>query len=90
MTKAELIAKIADKTDNSKSCVDDVLGTLIETIIDEVKADGSVALAGFGAFSLTQRAARTGRNPQTGAAIQIAASKAMKFKASKAVKDALN
>ena len=89
MTKAELIAKIADKTETSKVRVDQILGALVETIVDEVKGGGDITLTGLGTFSLTQRAARKGRNPRTGATIDIPASKAMKFKPSKAVKDLL-
>ena len=90
MTKAELITKIAEKTDTTKTSVDQTLGALIEIIVKEVKAGRSITLAGLGTFSLSKRAARKGRNPQTGETIKIKASKALKFKASKAVKDALN
>ncbi|MDY6851082.1 MAG: HU family DNA-binding protein [Thermodesulfobacteriota bacterium] len=90
MTKAELLAQIAEETETSKVRVEKILETIIETIVNEVKADRSLTLKGLGTFSLAKRAARKGRNPKTGAEIDIAASKSMKFKPSKTVKDVLN
>ncbi len=90
MTKAELVAHIAEKVDTSKTEADQFLSTLVEAIVSEVKAGRDIALTGLGTFSLTERAARKGRNPRTGEALDIQASKAMKFKQSKTVKDALN
>ena len=90
MTKAEFIGKIAEKTDKSKDSVDQVLTAAVEVIIERVNAGDSVTLAGLGSFSLSERAARAGRNPKTGEVIEIPASKAIKFKLSKAAKDAVN
>ena len=90
MNKAELIATVADKTGASKAQVEKVMGALVETIIAEVKAGNDISLTGLGTFSLAERAARKGRNPQTGEPIDIPESRSMKFKAGKPVKDALN
>ena len=90
MNKAELIATVAEKTGASKAQVEKVMGSLVETIIAEVKAGNDISLTGLGTFSLAERAARKGRNPQTGEPIDIPESKSMKFKAGKPVKDALN
>lgn len=90
MTKAELVAQIAEETETSKVRVEKILETIIKTIVDEIKAGRSLTVKGLGTFSLAERAARKGRNPKTGAEIDIAASKSMKFKPSKAVKDVLN
>jgi DNA-binding protein HU-beta len=90
MTKNELAEKIAGSTGMPASQARDVLETTIEAISSELAAGGEVALAGFGKFSVSQRAARQGRNPSTGATIQIAASKAAKFSAASALKKRLN
>jgi DNA-binding protein HU-beta len=90
MTKNELAEKVAGSTGLSASQSRDVLETTIEAISGELAAGGEVALAGFGKFSVSQRAARQGRNPSTGATIQIAASKAAKFSAASALKKRLN
>jgi DNA-binding protein HU-beta len=90
MTKAELVAAIAQKTNTSKIRVDQILIALVQVVSDEIKAGGDVTLTGLGTFSPTERAARKGRNPRTGEEIDIAASKAVKFKASKTLKDKLN
>ena len=90
MNKAELITTVADKTGASKAQVEKVMGALVETIIAEVKAGNDISLTGLGTFSLAERAARKGRNPQTGEPIDIPESRSMKFKAGKPVKDALN
>lgn len=82
MTRVELAAKVG---------VDDkALKAVFDAIKDEVVAGNKVDIAGFGSFQPVDRAARTARNPQTGEAIQVAAKKAVKFKASKTFKDALN
>jgi DNA-binding protein HU-beta len=90
MTKNELAEKVAGSTGLSASQSREVLETTIEAISNELAAGGEVALAGFGKFSVSQRAARQGRNPSTGATIQIAASKAAKFSAASALKKRLN
>jgi len=90
MTKNELAEKVAGSTGLSATQSREVLETTIEAISNELAAGGEVALAGFGKFSVSQRAARQGRNPSTGATIQIAASKAAKFSAASALKKRLN
>ncbi|HVR07758.1 MAG TPA: HU family DNA-binding protein [Thermoanaerobaculia bacterium] len=90
MTKNDLAERVASKTGMSASQARGAVEAAIETISDELASGGEVALAGFGKFSVSQRAARTGRNPSTGATIQIAASKAAKFSAASALKKRLN
>jgi DNA-binding protein HU-beta len=90
MTKSELAEKVAERNGLSASQARQVLETAIEVISGELAAGGEVALAGFGKFSVSQRAARQGRNPSTGAPISIAASKAAKFSAASALKKHLN
>lgn len=90
MTKAELVARISEEAGITKTQADKTLKALVETIISEVKGGDRITLTGLGTFSLAEKAARTGRNPQTGASIQIPASKGLKFKASTTVKDSLN
>lgn len=90
MNKSELIEAMADSADISKAAAGRALEGMIEAITAAVKSDDTVSIVGFGTFSLRERAARTGRNPKTGAEIQIAASKSPAFKAGKAFKDAVN
>jgi DNA-binding protein HU-beta len=90
MTKNELAEQIASRNGLSGSQARQVLESTIEAISDELAAGGEVALAGFGKFSVSKRAARTGRNPSTGQTIQIAASKGAKFSAASALKKRLN
>jgi len=90
MNKSELIASIATGADISKADAERALNATISTITSELANGGEVALVGFGTFKVNDRAARTGRNPQTGATIQIAAAKVPAFKAGKALKDACN
>ena len=90
MNKSELIEKIADAADIKKVEAGRALDAFIEAVTAELKADGTVQLVGFGTFQVRERAARTGRNPQTGAEIQIAAANVPGFKAGKALKDAVN
>lgn len=90
MKKAELIEKIAAETGMTKKDVNAVCDALVATIADVMAADDSIQLAGFGTFASKSRAARTGRNPQTGATIEIPASRQASFSASKALKDKLN
>lgn len=90
MNKSELVAKIAEGADLSKASAGRALDSLIGSITAELADGGDVALVGFGTYKVNDRAARTGRNPQTGAEIQIAAAKVPAFKAGKALKDAVN
>ncbi|AMG32104.1 DNA-binding protein HU-beta [Grimontia hollisae] len=90
MNKSQLIDKIAENADLSKAAAGRALDALIEAVSDSLKEGEQVALVGFGTFSVRERSARTGRNPQTGAEIKIAAAKVPGFKAGKALKDAVN
>jgi DNA-binding protein HU-beta len=90
MTKADLIEKMADASGCTKACAGKALDGAIGAITKAVKRGDKVALIGFGTFSLSKRKARTGRNPQTGATIKIAAKKLPKFSAGKAFKDTVN
>ncbi|MGO9378093.1 MAG: HU family DNA-binding protein [Dissulfurispiraceae bacterium] len=89
MTKAELIDKIAKDAEISKKQADAAIVSFTEAVAKTVKKDGKLILVGFGSFSLAKRKARTGRNPQTGAALKIKASKTVKFTAGKTLKDSL-
>lgn len=90
MNKSELIDRIADASDISKASAGRALDAMLDSITGSLKDGESVALVGFGTFLVRERAARTGRNPQTGATIEIAAAKVPAFKPGKALKDALN
>jgi len=90
MNKSELIDAMADSADISKAAAGRALDGLIDAITAAVKKDDTVSIVGFGSFLLRERAARTGRNPKTGNAIEIPASKSPAFKAGKAFKDAVN
>ena len=90
MTKNELAEQIASRNGLAASQARQVVETVIETVSDELAAGGEVALAGFGKFSVSHRAARQGRNPSTGQTIQIGASNAAKFSAASALKKRLN
>jgi DNA-binding protein HU-beta len=89
MQKSDLIEKIADDSGISKAAADRALNSLLASVTKELKKGGRVSLVGFGTFSISKRAARTGRNPQTGEAIKIKASKVPKFSAGKTLKDAV-
>ena len=89
MTKADIIEKMAKDADVSKTAAGKALNSFIDNIVASVKKNNKVTLVGFGTFSQTKRKARTGRNPQTGEAIKIKASKAPKFTAGKSFKDAV-
>lgn len=89
MTKTELVAKMAEDAEITKSAANVAFDSLIDSITKSVKKGNKVTIVGFGSFSLTKRKARKGRNPQTGAAITIKASKAPKFTAGKSFKDAV-
>jgi DNA-binding protein HU-beta len=90
MNKAELVAAIAEKTELSKKDSEKALKAFIDAVTEELTKGEKVQLVGFGTFEVSERPARTGRNPQTKEAITIAASKAPKFKAGKALKDVIN
>lgn len=90
MNKTELVAEIAEKANVSKKDAEAVVAAFTDTVAKELKNGGKVQLVGFGTFEVSSRSARTGRNPQTGEEMKIAASKAPKFKAGKAFKDAIN
>ncbi|MCV6606033.1 MAG: HU family DNA-binding protein [Porticoccaceae bacterium] len=90
MNKAELIDAIAAEADISKASASRALDAATGAVASALKKGDQVSLVGFGTFSVKHRAARTGRNPQTGAEIQIAAANVPSFKAGKALKDAVN
>lgn len=90
MNKTELIAAIAEKAEISKKDSEKALKAFVEVVTEQLKNDDKVQLVGFGTFEVSKRAAREGRNPQTGKTMKIAACKAPKFKAGKALKDAIN
>ena len=90
MNKAELIDAVADDSDLTKASAARALDSAIENITNALRGWDSVTLVGFGTFTVRQREARMGRNPRTGEAIQIKASRVPGFKAGKALKDALN
>jgi DNA-binding protein HU-beta len=90
VNKAELIDHIANQADISKAAATRALEAMIGGVKTTLKKNGSVSIVGFGTFAVTKRAARTGRNPRTGAAIKIKAAKVPKFRPGKGLKDALN
>lgn len=90
MNKAELVAAMAEQAGLSKKDAEAALKAFTDVVSDELKNGGKVQLVGFGTFEVFERAAREGRNPQSGEVMKIAASKAPKFKAGKALKDLVN
>ena len=90
MNKTELVAAVAERAEISKKDSEKALKAFVDVVTEQLKADDKVQLVGFGTFEVSKRAAREGRNPQTGKTMKIAACKAPKFKAGKALKDALN
>ena len=90
MNKTELIAAIAEKTELSKKDAEKALKAFADVVAEELQKGEKVQLVGFGTFEVSERAEREGRNPQSGEVMQIAASKAPKFKAGKALKDMIN
>ncbi|MCR5800752.1 MAG: HU family DNA-binding protein [Lachnospiraceae bacterium] len=90
MNKGELVAAIAKETGLSKKDAEGALKAFTDTVTKQLKKGDKIQLVGFGTFEVVKRAAREGRNPQTGKAMKIKASKAPKFKAGKALKDAVN
>ena len=90
MNKTELIAAVAEKAEISKKDSEKALKAFIDVVTDELKNGEKIQLVGFGTFEVSERAAREGRNPQTGKTMKIEACKAPKLKAGKALKDAIN
>ena len=90
MNKAELVAAVAERTELSKKDAEKALKAFVDVVAEELKKGEKIQLVGFGTFEVSERAAREGRNPANGQPMQIAASKAPKFKAGKASKDAIN
>ena len=90
MNKAELVAAMAEQAGLSKKDAEAALKAFTDVVSDELKNGGKVQLVGFGTFEVSERAAREGRNPQSGEVMKIAASKDPKFKAGKALKDLVN
>ena len=90
MNKAELVAAMAEQAGLSKKDAEAALKAFTDVVSDELKNGGKVQLVGFGTFEVSERAAREGRNPQSGEVMKIAASKAPKFRAGKALKDLVN
>ena len=90
MNKTELIAAVAEKAEISKKDSEKALKAFVDVVTEQLKAGDKVQVVGFGTFEVSERAAREGRNPQTGKTMKIAACKAPKFKAGKALKDAVN
>ena len=90
MNKTELVAAIAEKTELSKKDAEKAVKAFTDVVVEELKKGEKIQLVGFGTFEVSERAARTGRNPQTGVEMNIPASKSPKFKAGKAFKDVLN
>ena len=89
MNKSEFIKAMAANSGMTQGDAETALNGLVRTVTNELKAGGSITIAGFGTFAVSERAERTGRNPKTGEAITIAAAKAPKFKAGKSLKDAV-
>ena len=90
MNKAELVKAIAEKTGLTQKDAEAAVKAYTEVVTEQLKAGEKVQIVGFGTYEVSERAERTGRNPLTGAEMTIAASKAPKFKAGKALKDAIN
>lgn len=90
MNKVELVAAMAEKTDLTKADAAKAVDAFVATVAETLQKGDDIRLVGFGSFSVTQRAASTGRNPRTGKEIKIPASKAPKFKAGAGLKEAVN
>ena len=90
MNKAELVAAMSDKAQLSKKDAEAALKAFTDVVAEELKKGEKIQLVGFGTFEVAERPAREGRNPRTGETMKIAASKAPKFKAGKALKDSIN
>lgn len=89
MNKPELVAAISEKTELSKSITERIVNAFVDTVTEELTKGGKVQLVGFGTFEVVDRAAREGRNPQSGEVMTIPACKAPKFKPGKTLKDAV-
>lgn len=89
MTKAEIVGKIAEGAELSKVQAEKVATIFLDSIVEALKAGEKISFVGFGTFTVNDKAARIGRNPQTGAEIKIPAKKAVKFKAGKALQEAV-
>jgi len=89
MTKAELIAQVAAEAQVRKVDAEKAINSLIRIVSEALKSQGRLALAGFGTFMVSERKAREGRNPQTGSPIKIPATKVVKFKPGKQLKDSV-
>ncbi len=89
MTKAELAALIASKTDLTKASAEQALNAVLESVQDALVEEGKLTLTGFGVFSVEARKERAGRNPRTGAVLTIAASNTIRFRPGKMLKDAV-
>lgn len=90
MNKCELLKELSERAELTRVDAEKALKAFIDTVTDELKNGGKVQLVGFGTFEVSERSAREGRNPQTGKTLTIPARKAPKFKAGKALKDAVN
>ena len=90
MNKTQLVEHIAGKSDISKAAASRALASIIDAVKKTLKKGDTVTLVGFGTFSVSKRAARTGRNPRTGDPLKIKAAKVPRFKPGKGLKDALN
>ncbi len=90
MTKADLIDAVANRAELPRQKAEEIVNGFFDDIISALKKGDKVNISGFGTFSVSQRRARTGRNPKTGEAIQIASSRAAKFKAGKTLKESLS
>ena len=90
MNKTELVASVVEKAGLKKADAEKAVAAVIDSVVETLKKGDKVQLVGFGTFEVRERAAREGRNPQTGATMKIAASKNPVFKAGKALKDAVN
>ena len=90
MNKADLVAAIAEKSEMTKKDSEKVLQAFVDVVTEELTKGGKVQLVGFGTFDVSERKEREGRNPRTGTAMKIPASKAPRFKVGKALKDAVN
>jgi nucleoid DNA-binding protein len=89
MNKADLVNEVHAKLGGTKTQAEDIVESILSSIVGTLKKGGEVSIAGLGIFSTKQRAARTARNPRTGAAVQVPAMKVPKFRAAKALKDAV-
>jgi DNA-binding protein HU-beta len=89
MTKADLVASIAAKSNMTKAAAERSLTALLDAVQAELRSGGKLTISGFGTFAVEQRKARKGRNPRTGQVITIKASKVVKFRSSKALKEAV-